>query len=183
MVIPNCKRLHCLIFTFLSQLRLKKYLSCYKIFVMKLVIQRVKHASVTIEGSVHGKIEQGFMILVGIKDDDTKEVVEKMADKVSKLRIFTDEEDKMNLSLAQVGGSILSISQFTLYADCRKGNRPSFTGAGKPSIAEPLYLYFNEYLRKLGYCVEEGIFGADMKVELLNDGPVTIVLDSDEMIR
>ena len=150
---------------------------------MKLVIQRVKHASVTIDGNIHGKIEKGFMILVGIKDEDTKEVVEKMADKVSKLRIFTDEEDKMNLNLSQVDGSILSISQFTLYADCHKGNRPSFTGAGKPVIAKPLYLYFNEYLRKLGFCVEEGIFGADMKVELLNDGPVTIILDSDEIVH
>lgn len=150
---------------------------------MKLVIQRVKHASVTIDGNIHGKIEKGFMILVGIKDEDTKEVVEKMADKVSKLRIFTDEEDKMNLNLFQVDGSILSISQFTLYADCHKGNRPSFTGAGKPVIAKPLYLYFNEYLRKLGFCVEEGIFGADMKVELLNDGPVTIILDSDEIVH
>ena len=150
---------------------------------MKLVIQRVKHASVTIDGNIHGKIDKGFMILVGIKDEDTKEVVEKMADNVSKLRIFTDEEDKMNLNLSQVDGSILSISQFTLYADCHKGNRPSFTGAGKPVIAEPLYLYFNEYLRKLGFCVEEGIFGADMKVELLNDGPVTIILDSDEIVH
>lgn len=146
---------------------------------MKLVIQRVQHASVTIDGEIHGKCEAGFLILVGIKDEDTKEIVTKMAEKVSRLRIFTDENDKMNLSIQAIGGSILSISQFTLYADCHKGNRPSFTGAGKPEIAEPLYLFFNEELRRLGIHTEEGVFGADMKVELLNDGPVTIVLDSD----
>lgn len=150
---------------------------------MKLVIQRVKNASVTIDGKIHGKINKGYMILVGLKNEDTKEIVEKMAMKVSKLRIFTDEEDKMNLNLSQVNGSILSISQFTLYADCHKGSRPSFSLAGNPAIAEPLYLYFNECLRNLGFYVEEGIFGADMKVELLNDGPVTIILDSDEVIR
>lgn len=150
---------------------------------MKIVVQRVKHASVTIDGAVHGKTEQGFLLLVGIKDEDTEEVAEKMAEKISKLRIFTDENDKMNLSIQQIHGSILSISQFTLYADCHKGNRPSFTGAGKPDMAEPLYLYFNEQLRKLGIHTEEGIFGADMKVELLNDGPVTIILDSDEIVR
>ena len=150
---------------------------------MKLILQRVKHASVTIEGSVHGKIEQGFMILVGIQNEDTKEIVEKMAEKVAKLRVFTDDADKMNLNLQQVNGSILSISQFTLYADCHKGNRPSFSNAGNPSIAKPLYLYFNTCLRKLGFCVEEGIFGANMQVELLNDGPVTIILDSEIDIR
>lgn len=148
---------------------------------MKLVIQRVKHASVTIDGIVHGKIQKGYMILVGIQNEDNKEIVKKMADKVMKLRIFTDDNDKMNLSLAQVNGSVLSISQFTLYADCRKGNRPSFTNAGKPEIAQPLYEYFNEYIRDAGFQVEEGIFGADMKVELLNDGPVTILLDSSEL--
>lgn len=148
---------------------------------MKLVIQRVKHASVTIDGIVHGKIQKGYMILVGIQNEDNKEIVKKMADKVMKLRIFTDDNDKMNLSLSQVNGSVLSISQFTLYADCRKGNRPSFTNAGKPEIAQPLYEYFNEYIRDAGFQVEEGIFGADMKVELLNDGPVTILLDSSEL--
>ncbi len=150
---------------------------------MKLIVQRVKYASVTIDGKVHGKIDQGYMILVGIQNEDTREIVEKMANKIAKLRIFTDEEDKMNLDLHQVNGSILSISQFTLYADCHKGNRPSFSHAGKPDIAKPLYLYFNDCLRKDGFCVEEGIFGADMKVELLNDGPVTIILDSDVDIR
>ncbi len=150
---------------------------------MKLVIQRVKHASVTIEGEVHGKIEKGYMILVGIKDEDDEDVVWKMAEKVSKLRIFVDENDKMNLNLAQVDGKVLSISQFTLYADCHKGNRPSFDKAGRPDHAKDMYLLFNEDLRKLGFVVEEGIFGADMKVELLNDGPVTIILDSDVDIR
>ena len=150
---------------------------------MKLVIQRVKHASVTIEGEGHGKIEKGYMILVGIKDEDDEDVVWKMAEKVSKLRIFVDENDKMNLNLAQVDGKVLSISQFTLYADCHKGNRPSFDKAGRPDHAKDMYLLFNEDLRKLGFVVEEGIFGADMKVELLNDGPVTIILDSDVDIR
>lgn len=155
----------------------------YNLVHMKLVIQRVKHASVTIDGEVHGKCDEGFLILVGIQDSDTKEIVTKMAEKVSRLRIFTDEEDKMNLSIQAIHGSILSISQFTLYADCHKGNRPSFTNAGKPEIAEPLYLFFNEELRRLGIHTEEGIFGADMKVELLNDGPVTIILDSNEVIH
>lgn len=150
---------------------------------MKIVVQRVKYASVTIDGEVHGKIGQGFLLLVGIKDEDNEEIVRKMAEKIVRLRIFTDENDKMNLSIQRVNGSILSISQFTLYADCHKGNRPSFTGAGKPDIAQPLYLYFNEQLRNLGIHTEEGIFGADMKVELLNDGPVTILLDSDEIIH
>lgn len=148
---------------------------------MRTVIQRVTEASVTIDGSIHGKIQRGFMILVGISDSDNEEIVRKMGDKIARLRIFEDEQGKMNLSLQQVSGSILSISQFTLYADCRKGNRPSFSGAGKPEHAEKLYLYFNEYMRYLGFHVEEGIFGADMKVRLLNDGPVTIILDSKDM--
>ena len=148
---------------------------------MRTVIQRVTHAEVVIEGQTHGAIQKGFMILVGIEDNDDETIVRKVADKIARLRIFTDEEDKMNLNLSQVGGSILSISQFTLYADCHKGNRPSFSKAGKPDHAKKLYLYFNEYLRSLGFTVEEGIFGADMKVTLLNDGPVTILLDSDEL--
>ena len=145
---------------------------------MPVVIQRVKHASVKIEGNLHGQIQQGFLLLVGICDEDSEEVVQKVAEKIRKLRIFEDENGKMNLALQDINGSILSISQFTLYADCKKGNRPSFDGAGKPEHAKRLYLYFNEYLRAAGVHVEEGIFGADMKVELLNDGPVTIVLDS-----
>lgn len=148
---------------------------------MRTVIQRVSHAEVVIDGKTHGAIQKGFMILVGIEDNDTEEIVKKVADKISKLRIFTDDEDKMNLDLRQVDGAILSISQFTLYADCHKGNRPSFSKAGKPDYANKLYMYFNEYMRQLGFTVEEGIFGADMKVTLLNDGPVTILLDSDDL--
>lgn len=148
---------------------------------MKTVIQRVSEASVTIDGNVHGAITNGYLILVGISDDDTEETVRAMADKIAKLRIFEDENGKMNLSLSQTGGSILSISQFTLFADCSKGNRPSFAKAGKKEHAEPLYLYFNQYLRDKGFVVEEGIFGADMKVRLLNDGPVTIVMDSEHI--
>lgn len=148
---------------------------------MKTVIQRVRHASVTVDQKVVGSVQHGYMILVGISDEDSQETIEKMADKIVKLRIFEDEEGKMNLNIQQVEGSILSISQFTLYADCKKGNRPSFTKAGKPDYAKKLYLLFNERLRELGVHVEEGIFAADMKVDLLNDGPVTIVLDSNEI--
>lgn len=148
---------------------------------MRLVIQRVTEASVTIDGKIHGQIGRGFLALVGIQDADTEETVSKMADKLFKLRVFEDENEKMNLSLTQVSGSVLSISQFTLYADCSRGNRPSFTDAGKPEHAEKMYLYFNSCLRNLGIQTEEGIFGADMKVRLLNDGPVTIIMDSDAM--
>ena len=150
---------------------------------MRTVIQRVSYASVTIDGQVHGKIGKGYMILVGICDEDTEETVRKMAEKISKLRIFEDDAGKMNLSILQTGGAVLSISQFTLYAVCRKGNRPSFDKAGKPELAQRLYLYFNDVLRELGLHVEEGIFGAEMKVELLNDGPVTICLDSAELMK
>lgn len=150
---------------------------------MRIVLQRVKEASVTIDGEVHGAINKGYMILVGFNNDDTHEIIDRLVEKVIHLRVFEDENQKMNRSLIDVEGSILSISQFTLYADCHKGNRPSFSYAGKPAIAEPLYIYFNEYLRKIGIHVEEGIFGADMKVDLLNDGPVTIILDSNIDIR
>lgn len=149
---------------------------------MKLVIQRVKHASCTIDNQVTGKCEKGYMILVGIGLDDDKTIVEKLAVKVSKLRIFDDENGKMNLSIFDVEGTILSISQFTLYADASKGNRPSFTNALSGDKAKELYLYFNECLRNLNLHVEEGIFGADMKIDLLNDGPVTIILDSKEIL-
>lgn len=148
---------------------------------MKVVVQRVTEASVTIDGEVHGQIGHGFLLLVGVSDEDTEEVIKKVADKIAKLRIFEDENGKMNLALPAVNGEILSISQFTLFADCAKGNRPSFAKAGKPEHAKALYLYFNEYLRSLGLKVEEGIFAADMKVRLLNDGPVTILLDSNEL--
>lgn len=147
---------------------------------MKVVIQRVSEASVTIDGQIHGEIKKGFLLLVGIQDADNEEIIQKMADKIYRVRIFEDENEKMNLSLPQVGGEILSISQFTLYADCKKGNRPSFSLAGERHHAEKMYLYFNEYMRSLGLKVDEGIFGTDMKVRLLNDGPVTIILDSSE---
>ncbi len=148
---------------------------------MKVVLQRVQHASVTIDGKVHGKINQGYLLLVGITDGDTEAEAKKLADKIVDLRIFEDENGKMNLSIEQVEGQILSISQFTLYADCRKGRRPSFTKAARPEISNPLYERFNEFLRMRGMHVETGIFGAEMKVDLLNDGPVTIVLDSNEL--
>jgi D-tyrosyl-tRNA(Tyr) deacylase len=148
---------------------------------MKAVIQRVREASVTIDGRLHGQIGTGFLILAGFTDEDTEEGVRHMAEKIARLRIFDDEEGKMNLALAAVNGSVLSISQFTLYADCAKGNRPSFTHAGRPEHASRMYAFFNACLRQQGLHVEEGIFGADMKVRLLNDGPVTIVLDSREV--
>ncbi len=148
---------------------------------MKVVLQRVKHASVTIDGQVHGKINQGYLLLVGITDGDSETEAKKLADKVVDLRIFEDENGKMNLGIEQVQGDILSISQFTLYADCKKGRRPSFTKAARPEISNPLYERFNDFLRDRGMRVETGIFGAEMKVELLNDGPVTIVLDSNEL--
>lgn len=150
---------------------------------MRLIVQLVKESSCTIDGRITGAINKGFMVLVGFGPDDNEEIARKMAEKLVKLRIFGDNEGKMNLSLKDVDGAILSISQFTLYADCKKGNRPSFSGAMEPNKAKELYLYFNEYLRSLGYQVEEGIFGADMKIALVNDGPVTIILDSKEVIR
>ena len=141
----------------------------------------MREAAVVIDGSVHGKIDQGFLLLVGIQDADDEATVRKMAEKISRLRVFEDEAGKMNLSLVQVGGAVLSISQFTLYADCHKGNRPSFDKAGKPDHARKMYAYFNDVMRELGHHVEEGIFAADMKVSLCNDGPVTIIMDSQEL--
>lgn len=148
---------------------------------MRLVIQKVAHASCTVEGKITGKIENGFMVLVGFTHSDDETVTKKLAEKMSKLRIFEDENGKMNKSIYDVNGKVLSISQFTLYADCKKGNRPSFDKAmpGKDSIA--LYKYFNECLKELNLEVQEGIFGADMKIDLLNDGPITIVLDSEDL--
>lgn len=148
---------------------------------MKFVIQRVTHASVTIKSKIVGKIEKGFLVLIGIENDDTEKIADKMVSKMTGLRIFEDENGKMNLSLKQVNGSLLLISQFTLYADCKKGNRPSFIGAGKPEMANRLYEYIIEKCKEQTIQVEQGIFGADMKVELLNDGPVTILLDSHEL--
>ena len=150
---------------------------------MKAVIQRVSEASVTIEGSIHGSIGTGFLILAGFSDEDDEAVVRGMADKIRRLRIFEDEQGKMNRSLEDVGGEVLSISQFTLYADCHKGNRPSFSGAGSPAHAQQMYQLFNQYLRETGLKVEKGIFAADMKAHLLNDGPVTIILDSKEVLH
>lgn len=144
---------------------------------MKLVIQRVKHASVTVDGNVTGKIGKGFLVLIGIANSDTKEIADQYLKKLLNLRIFEDENSKTNLSLKDVNGELLLVSQFTLYADCRKGNRPSFINAGAPDMAESLYEYMIEACRKEIPVVETGIFGADMQVELLNDGPFTIVLD------
>lgn len=145
---------------------------------MKVVIQTVQYASCTVEGKITGKIDQGYMILVGFGLNDSKKVVEKMAKKVANLRVFEDAEGKMNLSLKEVGGDILSISQFTLYGDCKKGNRPSFTSALKG--AEEYYAYFNECLRAEGYKVEEGIFGAHMEIALCNDGPKTFIIEMED---
>lgn len=147
---------------------------------MKFVIQKVTHASVTVDHEVIGKIGRGFLVLIGVAEDDTKEIADKMIKKLLGLRIFEDENGKTNLSLRDVDGSLLLVSQFTLYADCKKGNRPSFIKAGNPTLANELYEYIIE---KCGaeFPVETGSFGADMKVELLNDGPFTIILDSAEL--
>lgn len=148
---------------------------------MRVIIQRTSQAEVRIDNQVIGNIGKGFLLLVGVTDGDTKEDVEYLAKKVAQMRIFEDAEGKKNLSLHDVDGQILSISQFTLYADCRHGNRPSYIKAARPEIAEPLYNYFNDVLRhQYGLHVETGRFGADMKVDFINDGPVTIILDSAE---
>ena len=144
---------------------------------MKLVIQRVKNAKVTVENEVIGEIKQGYLVLLGVGPEDTKENADFLVKKLLNLRIFEDEKGKMNLSIRDIGGQLLIVSQFTLYADCNGGNRPSFTGAAKPDKANELYEYFMEKCRQEGFTVEHGIFGADMKVELLNDGPVTILLE------
>lgn len=149
---------------------------------MRLVVQRVSHAKCEVDNKITGQIEKGYMVLVGFTLDDNKQIIEKMANKLAKLRVFDDPDGKMNLSIYDVNGKILSISQFTLYADASKGNRPSFTNAMPGNDSIKLYQYFNEYLRTLNLEVEEGIFGADMKIDLLNDGPVTIILDSKELL-
>lgn len=148
---------------------------------MRFVVQRVTHASVTVDGNIIGKIGQGFMVLIGVSDEDTKETADKMVKKLLGLRIFEDENGKTNLDLHTVGGSLLLISQFTLYADCKHGNRPSFIKAGKPDMANEMYEYIIAKCREQVETVETGEFGADMKVELLNDGPFTILLDSDQL--
>ncbi len=148
---------------------------------MRFVIQRVKRAGVTIEGSISGQIDKGFLVLIGVSDTDTKEIADKMIKKMLALRIFEDEQGKTNRSLSDVEGELLLVSQFTLYADCRKGNRPSFIKAGKQDMAKEMYEYIIEKCKETMECVQTGEFGADMKVELLNDGPFTIILDSDEI--
>lgn len=145
---------------------------------MKVVLQRVSEASVSVERKVVGQVSKGFMLLVGVTHDDTEADARYLADKIAGLRVFEDENEKMNLSIQDVGGSILSISQFTLYADTRKGRRPAFVDAARPEVANPLYETFNNYLREAGLTVETGIFGANMSVSLVNDGPVTIVMES-----
>ena len=149
---------------------------------MKFVIQRVLNSSVKVDGETIGSIGKGFMVLIGVADTDTKDIADKLVDKMIKLRIFEDSEGKTNLSLSDVGGELLLVSQFTLYADCKKGNRPSFIKAGKPDFANEMYEYIISKCKTYeGLKVEKGKFGADMKVELINDGPFTIVLDSEEM--
>ena len=164
---------------------------------MKFVIQRVSNASCTVEGNITGSIQKGFLVLIGISDQDTIQIADKMIKKLINMRIFADENDKIkkllgmrifedsdgktNLSLHDVNGELLLISQFTLYADCRKGNRPSFTNAGKPDMAKQMYEYIIDQCKKEIPVVEQGIFGADMKISLLNDGPFTIILDSAEI--
>ena len=148
---------------------------------MRFVIQRVTEASVTIDGEISGKIGQGYLVLIGVADTDTKEIADKMIRKMIGLRIFEDEQGKTNLSLADVDGGLLLVSQFTLYANCKRGNRPSFIEAGKPDMANEMYEYIIEKCRESVEEVQTGEFGADMKVQLLNDGPFTILLDSDQL--
>ena len=148
---------------------------------MRFVVQRVTHASVTVDGQVIGKIGNGFMVLIGVADTDTREIADKMVKKLLGLRIFEDENGKTNLDIHTVEGELLLISQFTLYANCRHGNRPSFIEAGKPDMANEMYEYIIAKCKEQVSVVEKGEFGADMKVELLNDGPFTILLDSDQL--
>ena len=151
---------------------------------MKLLVQLVNTASVTVDKKVIGKIDKGYLVFVGVSNEDTKEIADKMLKKLVNLRVFKDENDKTNLSLNDVNGSMLIVSQFTLYADARKGNRPSFTGAGAPEHARALYEYMIDEARgTYGLHTETGEFGADMKVNLENDGPFTIMLDSDEILK
>lgn len=144
---------------------------------MKAVVQRVTRASVTVDGEIVGKIGKGYLVLFGVGEGDTKADCDRMASKLIKLRIFEDQNGKTNLSIGDVGGEMLVVSQFTLYADCSHGNRPSFTMAAKPDVANELYEYFCERIQESGINVQKGIFGADMKVELLNDGPFTVILE------
>ena len=144
---------------------------------MKLVVQRVKKAEVKVDGNIIGKIDKGFFVLIGIKVGDTKEQADYLVKKLCNLRVFSDENDKMNLSIKDVKGKLLIVSQFTLYGDCSQGNRPSFIEAARPEEANPLYEYFCNQCELNNIEVQKGIFGADMKVELINDGPVTIIIE------
>lgn len=149
---------------------------------MRFVVQRVQYASVMIDGETRGSIGTGYLVLIGIGQGDNEQIADKLVQKLINLRIFEDDEGKTNLALKDVGGELLLVSQFTLYADCKKGNRPSFTRAGKPEQAERLYQYIIEKCQEQIPVVEQGEFGADMKVDLLNDGPFTILLDSEEIM-
>ena len=146
---------------------------------MRLVIQRVSHSKVEVDSKIIGQIEKGFLVLLGVGQEDTEEVADFLVEKLCNLRVFKDEAEKMNLSIKDIDGELLIVSQFTLYADCKKGNRPSFTNAAKPEKANELYEYFIEKCRDKVRKVEHGEFGADMKVSLLNDGPVTIILEKE----
>ena len=148
---------------------------------MKFVIQRVTESSVSVDGKIIGEIKKGFVVLIGVSDSDTEEIADKLVRKMTGLRIFEDENQKTNLSLADVNGSLLLISQFTLYANCKKGNRPSFIEAGQPDRANALYEYIIEKCKAVVPNVQTGSFGADMKVSLVNDGPFTIILDSEQL--
>lgn len=148
---------------------------------MRFFIQRVNEAKVTIDGNVTGEIKKGFLVLIGVSDTDTKEIADKLIKKLLNLRIFEDSEGKTNLALKDVGGSLLLVSQFTLYADCKKGNRPSFVHAASAELANELYEYVISQCRMAGFPVETGVFGADMKVSLINDGPFTVLLDSENL--
>lgn len=148
---------------------------------MKFVIQRVQHAEVCVNEITIGAINKGLLVFIGVTHTDTKEIADKMIKKLVNMRIFKDENDKTNLALHDVNGQLLLISQFTLYADCKKGNRPSFVNAGSPDMANDLYEYIIKCCKEYVPVVEKGSFGADMKIELLNDGPFTIVLDSDDL--
>lgn len=148
---------------------------------MKFMIQRVLESQVAVEGQVIGQIGKGFLVLIGVGQNDTKEIADKLVKKMTGLRIFEDGNGKTNLSLADVGGELLLVSQFTLYANCKKGNRPSFTDAGSPDLAEELYAYIVDKCKESVPVVQTGSFGADMKVSLVNDGPFTIILDSEQL--
>ena len=150
---------------------------------MKIVLQRVLDAKVEVDNKTVGEIGKGYLAFLGVGAEDTKEIADKMIEKVSRLRIFEDEDEKINLDISQVSGEILVVSQFTLYADCKKGNRPSFINAAKPVLAEELYEHVKSRCREIFGKVESGIFGADMKVSLTNDGPFTVILDSNEILK